>query len=453
MAKIYSPNEVVRRLRMHQPPCFGSIDDDVKEYSLFVTEHAERMNKVRDRILAKPHKRFRLAYINWNSLLLKPNTMQLLAAFLNPEEGLKVDDADGVAILLQENLKLEEPAEKLLLENIQYVLNLLSTEANWELPTVSYLDNLIGTQAKLLLRPNTQTLVMAMRKTYQPQSICQAAHALLLREKGFIGAAFDIPGMGKLAIAGAHLKGWDSRPFHTAMSQLTQQCGSPQLGLDSFTLGVVYGGDWNEHFHTQALNQLYTNIQEDPSRYPAFQKEEIHARQTASNLKMTELLLESLTEPLDIVENEYQPLLWSVDRLGRSVEVEGAPETLPAALRQHGFNFLSACYGAGITYKWKRGCRYPSGRPETGHSPFKMLKPCLDEKVLRSPRGAGYLDRVAVRVPSASTEVLNGLLEKEVEGELLVPSKFASIRKGAVVYDLRSDHIMVANLIEFLAVD
>ncbi|KAL8455039.1 hypothetical protein Emag_001166 [Eimeria magna] len=402
MAKIYSPNEVVRRLRMHQPPCLGSVDDNLREYSLFVTEHEERMNQIRERILAKPHKRFRLAYISWNSLLLKPHTMQLLAAFLNQEEGLKVDEVDGVAILLQENLKLEEQAEQLLLENVQYVLNLLSTEPNWDMPTVSYLDNLIGTQAKLLLRPNTQTLLMAMRKTHQPQSVCQAAHALLLREKGFIGAAFDIPGMGKLAIAGAHLKGWDSKPFHAAMNQLTQQCGSPQL---------------------------------------------------APNLKMTELLLEALTEPLDIVESEYQPLLWSVDRLGRSVDLEGAPETLPSALKQHGFSFISTCYLAGITYKWERGCHYPSGSPETGHSPFKMLKPCVADKVLQSPKGAGYLDRVVVRVPSASTVVLDGLLEKEIEGELVVPPKFASIRKGAVVYDLKSDHVMIANLIEFLAVD
>ncbi|KAL8438235.1 hypothetical protein ACSSS7_000324 [Eimeria intestinalis] len=450
MARVYSPNEVVRRLRMHQPPCFGSIDDDIKEYSLFVTEHAERMNRVRDRILAQQHKKFRLAYINWNALLLKPNTLQLLAAFLNPEEGLKVDDTDGVAILLQENLKLEESAERLLLENIQYVLNLLSTEANWELPTISHLDNLIGTQAKLLLRPNTQTLIMVMRKTHQPSSICQAAHALLMREKGFIGAAFEIPGMGWLAIAGAHLKGWDSKPFHTAMTQLTRHsnkdtttsnssssnsnsnsnnssckitsssnscCGSckssssnsssstssqqqedyqhrtlhlyvallslPPAGLDSFSLGVVFGGDWNEHFHTQALNQLYTNVLEDPTRYPAFQKEGIHAQETEQqlrqelqhqqqqvyseppNLKMTELLLEALTEPVDIIESDYQPLLWSVDRMGRSVEFEGSSETLPAALRQHGFNIVSACYNAGITYKWTRGCPYPTGRPET----------------------------------------------------------------------------------------
>ncbi|KAL8438234.1 hypothetical protein ACSSS7_000323 [Eimeria intestinalis] len=83
-----------------------------------------------------------------------------------------------------------------------------------------------------------------------------------------------------------------------------------------------------------------------------------------------------------------------------------------------------------------------------------MLKPCLDEKVTRSPQGSGYLDRVVVRVPSASTDVLNGLVENESEaGEISVPPKFASIRKGAVIYDLRSDHIMVANLIEFLAVD
>ena len=78
----------------------------------------------------------------------------------------------------------------------------------------------------------------------------------------------------------------------------------------------------------------------------------------ADNLKMTKLLVEALTEPLNDIDRDYDPLLWSVDRLGRSVALAGAPMTLPATLRSRGFTLISICYLAGITYRWIRGCPY-----------------------------------------------------------------------------------------------
>ncbi|KAL8427248.1 hypothetical protein Efla_002686 [Eimeria flavescens] len=471
MARIYSPNEVVRRLHLQHPPCFGPVDDELKEFNLFVTEHAERMRVIKQRMQRRPHKRLRLAYITWNALLVKPNTLAMLAAFLNGEQGLDLNSVDVLAILLQENVKLEGSAERLLLDNMQHTLNALSNDPNWSRPTIAYLDNLIGTQAKVLFQPNTQTMILAHRSTHKPTRVCQAANALFRREKGFIGAVLDIPGMGALAVMGAHLKGWDVKPFNKAMNQIVKQCGNTQLGeacecldllssmfspssgLNSFSLGMVYGGDWNEHFHTDALSQLYANVVTHPDRYPAFQKPEVIRKETPSNLKMTELLLEALTEPLAIIDRDYQPLLWSVDRLGRSVEVEGSPPTLPGALRHHGFSLISACYRAGITYKWQRGCPYPSGTPEPGHSPFQLLKPCLASKVLESPRGAGYLDRAVVRLPASSREALDQLIEADTPESGQLPAKFASIIKGAVVYNLQSDHLMVASLIEFISLE
>ncbi|CDJ65579.1 hypothetical protein, conserved [Eimeria necatrix] len=167
---------------------------------------------------------------------------------------------------------------------------------------------------------------------------------------------------------------------------------------------------------------------------------------------MTHLLMEALTEPLDIIDNTYVPLLWSADRLGRSVSIEGAPKTIPASMRQLGFRTISMCYRAGVTYKWLRGCRYPSEFPKEGHSPFSVLKRCLASKVYSSNKGAGYLDRVAVRLPTASTAVLDRIIEVGSAGESL-PAVFASIRKGVHVYDLRSDHSMVGSVIEFLKLD
>ena len=87
-----------------------------------------------------------------------------------------------------------------------------------------------------------------------------------------------------------------------------------------------------------------------------------------------------------------------------------------------------------------------------GYSPFKALKSCVARKVFSSPRGAGYLDRVAVRVPEGSASVLDKIFEKGAVGKEL-PRTFASILKGVQIYDLRSDHMMQANLIEFLKLD
>lgn len=65
MARVYSPEEVVRRLRLPKPPCLGPLEDTLREFNMFVTENGEAMEKVREGIKSKPHKAFRLAYIQW----------------------------------------------------------------------------------------------------------------------------------------------------------------------------------------------------------------------------------------------------------------------------------------------------------------------------------------------------------------------------------------------------
>ena len=65
MARLYSPEEVVRRLKLKSPPCLGSLDESLREYGMFVTEHAALMKQVREKIMKKRHKRFGLAYIQW----------------------------------------------------------------------------------------------------------------------------------------------------------------------------------------------------------------------------------------------------------------------------------------------------------------------------------------------------------------------------------------------------
>ncbi|OEH74565.1 hypothetical protein cyc_07313 [Cyclospora cayetanensis] len=405
MARIYSPDEVVRRLKLHYYPCFGPLDDMIREYNLFVTEHAEVMSKVRESILAKPHKAFRLAYIQWNSLMVIPNTLQVLTAFLNEDQGFAVDQVDGITILLQENLRLKGRRKKLFLENIHSMLNTLSSNPNWGEAKLSYLGNILGTQVDPGAPQNTQTIIYIFRETHQPVEVCKASQSINGREKGFIGAVFDLPQMGKLAVMGAHLDGWMAPQFLNMFPLLLSSCGSTEEGLDSFSLGVVLGGDWNEHFHTEAMDSLYELAGTDTVRYPAFDKVQDLPSTMPNNLKMTALFTEALSEPLDIIGSDYQPLLWSGDRLGRSVNM--------------------------------------------GHSPFSVLKTCLEPKVLASPRGAGYLDRVIVRTATASSAALDQLLEAgAVTGEL--PKNFASIVKGVQVYDMRSDHVMMGNIIEFL---
>ncbi|CDJ35604.1 uncharacterized protein EMH_0076120 [Eimeria mitis] len=429
MARVYSPEEVIRRLQLSEPPCYGPVDDIIREYNLYVTEHTDLMNKMRETVKRKPHKSLRLAFIQWNALMIKPSTFQVLAPFLNQEKGFNPDDVDVVTIVLQENMKLDSRRERRFLTNIQTVLNLLSTTANWGPASISYLGNIRGTQAKAILTPNTQSLIYIMRETHQPDYICNAEQSVQGGEKGFIGAVFGFPGLGKLAVLGSHLKGWKAKQFENVFPDLLKQCGSPHVGLDSFSLGVVFGADFNEHLHFESLTHLYNTALQDPDRYPAFAKVQTASAEESDNIKMTRLLTEALAEPLDIIASTYEPLIWSVDRLvcdRMSVIADG----------QHEFVY-GICGMMTLSQ---------------GHSPFSVLKKCLAPKVFASRRGVGYLDRVTVRLSSESTAVLDRMFEAGgMEGE--VPSTFASITSGLQVYDMRSDHVQVANIIEFLKVD
>ncbi|XP_026192941.1 uncharacterized protein LOC113147247 [Cyclospora cayetanensis] len=163
---------------------------------------------------------------------------------------------------------------------------------------------------------------------------------------------------------------------------------------------------------------------------------------------MTSLFIDALSEPLEEIDEDYQHLLWYADRLGRHVAEQGEPKSLPAALTGQGFSIISTCYRAGFTYKWKQGCRIKQ-KPQQGYSPFSVLKRCLHPKVVSSPRGAGYLDRAAVRMPSYSTQKVERILVTGNVEEGL-PKVFSSIRQGVQIYNLSSDHVMVASLIEFI---
>lgn len=43
-------------------------------------------------------------------------------------------------------------------------------------------------------------------------------------------------------------------------------------GLDSFSLGVVFGADFNEHFHTESLAHLFKTAAVESSQYSIFDK-------------------------------------------------------------------------------------------------------------------------------------------------------------------------------------
>ena len=161
---------------------------------------------------------------------MKANTAQLLAAFLNVNHGWKADDVDAVAILLQENMKLDRKREKALLNNLRYVLNILSAEKNWGDAILEYLGNVVGTQAKTALTPNTQTIIFISRSTHKPSGVCKAAQSINKREKGFIGLVLDFPELGKLAVMGTHLKGWDAAQLRGMFPELIKQCGNNVLG-------------------------------------------------------------------------------------------------------------------------------------------------------------------------------------------------------------------------------
>ncbi|OEH76876.1 hypothetical protein cyc_04470 [Cyclospora cayetanensis] len=291
MARIYNPEEAVQRLHLHHSPRLGSLEESLKEYQLFVIDHERTMNKIRDAMIKESHSRLRLAYIQWNALLVVPNALQILFAFLKPGIGFAVDEPNGV---------------------------------------------------------------------------CETKQAIRYREKGFVGTVFNIPNMGQLAVLGAHLKGWDAAQFESLIPVLVSSCGEAEKGLDSFSLGVVFGADWNEHFHTGAMKSLYTLVHANPTNFPGLQKSDFPTRMP-ENLRMTSLFIDALSEPLEEIDEDYQHLLWYADRLGRHVAEQGEPKSLPAALTGQGFSIISTCYRAGFTYKWKQGCRIKQKPQQASH--------------------------------------------------------------------------------------
>ncbi|CDJ40329.1 hypothetical protein ETH_00007550, partial [Eimeria tenella] len=476
MARLYTQDEVQQQQQQQQQgaPGLGSVQQLQQDYEVHVHNFREDMNTIRSEIIRRPHRAFRLAVVQWNSLLVQPNTFQLLAGFLSQTSGLSVDQVDGVAIMLQENLKLEQQREQQLLQNVRYVLNLLSSNPNWDFPSLHYLRNLVGTQLKaLLLSPNTQALLLVLRGPFRGP-FCRAEKTLFKREKGFIGGALSLPHFGTLGLMGAHLKGWEEAHFNGLFPELSKACGDPKKGLDSFDLGVVMAADWNEHLNAASLSHFYKLTRGLGSTYPAFAAPINLPEDTPDNLKMTAHLVEALGGPAAELERKYLPFLWGCDRLGRPLgPPEGAPggaPTLHGALRQQGFSLISTCYRAGFSYKWQRGCSYPSFKAPKGHTAFNALKGCLAKKTLSSPRGAGFLDRVAVRLPGESSRKLQQLLaaraaaaaaaaaagereKKRLKTETEtkdLPDVFASVTAGAQVFDLRSDHMQIVTVVEFL---
>lgn len=70
MARIYSPEEVVRRLQMSRAPCLYSIEETIREYEMFVVEHHNLIYNMREEILRNKEKgkgfdRLRLGLIQW----------------------------------------------------------------------------------------------------------------------------------------------------------------------------------------------------------------------------------------------------------------------------------------------------------------------------------------------------------------------------------------------------
>lgn len=46
----------------------------------------------------------------------------------------------------------------------------------------------------------------------------------------------------------------------------------PFSGLDSFDLGLMVSGDWNEHLDFKSLEAMEPKILELPAKYPALQR-------------------------------------------------------------------------------------------------------------------------------------------------------------------------------------
>lgn len=49
-------------------------------------------------------------------------------------------------------------------------------------------------------------------------------------------------------------------------------CTDCPTGLDSFNLGLLVSGDWNEHVDNKAMKALEPRILEHPADYPAMQR-------------------------------------------------------------------------------------------------------------------------------------------------------------------------------------
>lgn len=59
-------------------------------------------------------------------------------------------------------------------------------------------------------------------------------------------------------------------------------------------------------------------------------------------------------------EERFAHLLWAMDTLGGSNEVEGTAGDVRTSLINKGFGFVSTCYTGPYSYSWRKGCELES---------------------------------------------------------------------------------------------
>ncbi|PFH33223.1 hypothetical protein BESB_084220 [Besnoitia besnoiti] len=407
----------------------GHIGSIRQAYAEFV-ENFHEEQAVLQKAMEDSHlyKALNLVFFQWNAEFLLPTVFEVLQPFI-PGNGAKVDvnDIDVVFITMQENCGMGAADHKHFIQQVVKGLNVLSEEKTWDTNSSTYreMGNLFGTKACAHgpLANHQSIYVVSRRSILRLEATTTCEWGMNMREKGFVAISIEAADMGRILALGIHLptlKEEQSAALITLLKKVVAACVPSKhqdQGLDYFDGGVYLVGDFNSRLSNPSVDIIFKNLKRRTDYDDVFSLPPPPAGESV----LAHQLLYIMKYEREDKDTRFAPLLWAADSLGGSNEVEGTSGDLRTPLLAKGFSLINVCYGGAFSYSWLKKCS-PSATETT-------------RKVKEAPGNAGYLDRIAIRMPSASLKRSD------------TPTQAPSFLEGAVflvfagqLVDFRSDH-------------
>ncbi|PHJ18866.1 hypothetical protein CSUI_007306 [Cystoisospora suis] len=383
-----------------------------------------------------------------NAEFLQPTAWELLQPVIPTDENkVDINQIGAIFVTLQENNGRSESEHKSFLKRLVAGLNALSRHRTWNLESATFVElkNVIGTKPTAQgPKANHQAMYFVGRSHVPKAAIDECQWALNKREKGFVGISVAFADMGRVLVLGSHLptsKENSKKVVQEMFDQMVTQCTPKEYrseGLGYFGGGVYLLGDFNSRFSNESAQNMFEHLKDNSDYKDLYELPPPEAGATPEAQKLKHILDYDGSDK----ETRFAPLLWAVDTLGGSNEVEGTDGDIRTTFVNKGFGFTSTCYAGAYSYSWRKGCKL-----EKVPKLAELTKKCLNPKSERKPSDTGFLDRLVVRVVPESR---SSSWKHHKHSSL--PPVDAFITFSGQLMNLRSDHLPQVFVVQLLRV-